>query len=355
VWWKDAGMPRVPLLDTELPLVAAPMAGGATTPALAAAVAGAGAFPFLAAGYRTAAEVRQELATLRASDAPFGINLFVPQPDDLDRGAFRDYADRLAPEAAALGVELDPRPVHDDDHWQDKLDLLLAEPVPVVSLTFGLPGREVIGALRGAGSLVLGTVTTAAEALAAREVGVDGLVVQGHGAGGHSGRFQPRPFDRLRDPGNAEVGLPELVSAIAAATGLPIIAGGGVDGPEAVRELIDAGATAVAIGTLLLRCDESGASATHRDALADPAFGETVLTHCFTGRPARALRNGFVDRHHAAAPYGYPAVHHLTRELRRAAARTGDADRLHLWAGTGFRSARTGPAADLVRELARKL
>ncbi len=268
----------------------------------------------------------------------------MPQPDDLDRDAFRDYADRLAPEAAAVGVELDPRPVHDDDHWADKLDLLLSEPVPVVSLTFGLPGREVIDALRGAGSLVLGSVTTVAEARAARAAGVDGLVVQGHGAGGHSARFDPRQEV-------AEVALPDLVSAIGAATGLPIIAGGGVDGPEAVRELIAAGAGAVAIGTLLLRCDESGASATHRDALADPAFGETVLTHCFTGRPARALRNGFVDRHHGAAPYGYPAVHHLTRDLRRAAARAGDADRLHLWAGTGFRRARTGPAADLIRGL----
>jgi NAD(P)H-dependent flavin oxidoreductase YrpB (nitropropane dioxygenase family) len=173
-------------------------------------------------------------------------------------------------------------------------------------------------------------------------------VVQGLGAGGHSARFDPRQD-------GPEVALPELVALIAAATGLPIVAGGGVDGPSAVRELIEAGAAAVAVGTLLLRCDESGAAATHRDALADPAFGETVLTHCFTGRPARALRNGFVDRHHTAAPYGYPALHHLTRDLRRAAARAGDADRLHLWAGTGFRHARTGPAADIVHDLARDL
>ncbi len=58
-------MPRVRLLDTELPLVAAPMAGGAGTPALATTVAEAGAFPFLAAGYRTAADVREEVAATR--------------------------------------------------------------------------------------------------------------------------------------------------------------------------------------------------------------------------------------------------------------------------------------------------
>ena len=45
------------------------------------------------------------------------------------------------------------------------------------------------------------------------------------------------------------------------------------------------------MGTVLLRTAESGASATHQAALADPARTETVLTHAFTGRPARGLRN----------------------------------------------------------------
>ena len=91
-------------------------------------------------------------------------------------------------------------------------------------------------------------------------------------------------------------------------------------------------------------------TATHQRALGDPAFIETVLTRAFTGRPARALRNGFVDRHPEGI-VGYPAVHHLTRSLRQAAGAAGDADRLHLWAGTGWRSAPTGPAADVVRHL----
>ncbi len=118
---------------------------------------------------------------------------------------------------------------------------------------------------------------------------------------------------------------------------------GGVDGPSRVRQLLAAGAEAVAVGTLLLRTDESGASATHRAALADPRFTRTVITHAFTGRPARGLHNGFIERHEKRAPYGYPALHHLTRGLRAAAAAEGDADRVHLWAGTGFRSAPTGP------------
>ncbi|GAB3756202.1 NAD(P)H-dependent flavin oxidoreductase [Microlunatus parietis] len=335
------------LLDSALPLVAAPMAGGPSTPALAAAVAGAGGFPFLAGGYLSPAAFAELLAEVRPV-GEFGVNLFLPQDDRPDPAEFRRYAERLAPEAAALGVALDPVPVEDDDAWPTKLDLLLADPVPVVSTTFGLPDRAAVLALQRVGTRVLASVTTPAEAAAARELGVDGLVVQGVEAGGHSARFDPRAATPSRP-------FPDLVRAVRAGTGLPVIAGGGVTGPAAVRDLIAAGADAVAVGTLLLRCDESGASATHREALADPSFTETVITHCFTGRPARALRNAFVDRHHAAAPYGYPALHHLTRDLRRAAARAGDPHRLHLWAGTGFREARTGPAADVVRALAERL
>lgn len=332
------------LMESELPVVAAPMAGGPTTPALAAAVAGAGGFPFLAGGYVSP----ETFAALVAEARPlggFGVNLFLPQDRPVDRVAFRRYAERLEPEAAALGVTLDPVPVEDDDAWPDKLELLLADPVPVVSTTFGLPERAAVHALQRVGTAVLASVTTPAEAADADELGVDGLVVQGVEAGGHSARFDPGAV-------TPAISLPDLVRAVRTTTGLPVIAGGGVTGPAGVRDLIAAGAESVAVGTLLLRCDESGTSATHRDALADPAFTETVITHCFTGRPARALRNDFVDRHHPAAPYGYPALHHLTRDLRRAAARAGDPQRLHLWAGTGFRHARTGPAAEVVRALA---
>jgi NAD(P)H-dependent flavin oxidoreductase YrpB (nitropropane dioxygenase family) len=108
----------------------------------------------------------------------------------------------------------------------------------------------------------------------------------------------------------------------------------------------------VAVGTLLLRADEAGTSATHRAALADPARAGTVLTRAFSGRPARGIRNEFTDRYSAVAPYGYPALHYLTSPMRRAAAAAGDPERLHLWAGTGYRHATAEPAAAILRRLA---
>jgi nitronate monooxygenase len=332
-------------LGSRLPIVGAPMAGGPTSVALATEVARAGAFPFLAAGYKTTAALAAEIERMREVGLPFGVNLFVPGAQGWEAAELDAYAQRLRPEAAELGVELGAPPSHDDDEWGAKVAHLIANPVPVVSLTFGLPPRRDIAALRASGTRVLATITTVAEARGAAAAGVDGLVAQGTDAGGHSATHDPA---RALEPVAAE----QLVREVRQAVDLPVIAAGGVDGPGAVRALLDSGADAVAVGTLLLRTDEAGTSQTHRDALADPAFEETVITHAFTGRPARALRNGFVDRHGAHAPLAYPAVHHLTRELRRAASATGDADRLHLWAGTGYRSAPSGPVADVIRWLA---
>lgn len=330
------------LIDTRLPLVAAPMAGGPTTVELGRAAASAGAFPFMAGGYLSAEKFASELDAWRAFR--FGVNLFVPERGRplIDSVHFQRYANELAPEAAVHGVTLATTPHKDEDAWDQKLELLCEHPVEVISFTFGLPSAEELGRLAPTGATLLASVTTVPEAKLAADLGVHGLVVQGPGAGGHSACFDPlRPIQPVE--------LEVLVRQVADEVGLPLIAGGGVDGPAAVRAVLDAGAEAVAVGTLLLRSDEAGTSQTHRDALA--SYEETVITHAFTGRPARGLRNGFIDRHEASAPFGYPELHHLTRPLRQAAAAAGDPERLHLWAGTGFRAAPTGPAAAVLASL----
>lgn len=330
------------LLRSPARIVAAPMAGGPTTVELAVAVARAGGFPFVAGGYLTADDLSVVVERVRSEAHHFGVNLFVPDRSaTVDPAAISTYAAALEVEAARYGLTLSPEPVIDDDQWDAKLSMLIERPVPVVSLTFALPERRDIAALQAAGTSVLASVTTPDEALLARAAGVDGLVVQGPRAGGHSATFDPAR--RITDVDTAK-----LVRQIRRAAELPLIAAGGVDGPGAVARLLAAGAEAVAVGTLLLLADEAGTSPTHRAALTDQGLDQTVLTRAFTGRPARALRTGFIDRHDHEAPIGYPAVHHLTRTLRQAAGRAGDVDALHLWAGTGWRNSPTGPVADIV-------
>lgn len=335
-------------LGITAPVLAAPMAGGATTVALVAAAAQAGGMGFLAGGYKSAEQIAGQIAEVRRFTPAFGVNLFAPNPVSVDPAQYRAYADALRPLAERYGVQLPRDPVEDDDHWQPKLDLLRRVPVPVVSFTFGIPPRQVIDSLRGQGSVVVQTVTNVAEARAATDAGVDMVVVQGCAAGAHSGTLTP---GRFPDPIPTSV----LVAMIQDATRLPVIAAGGLATPAQVAASIHSGAQAVMVGTALLRTPESGASAVHQAAIADRSHGETVLTRSFTGRPARALRNAFIDRYSAIAPAGYPAVHHLTSPIRKAAAAAGDPQAVHLWAGTGYEHATTDPAADVMRALASAL
>ncbi|GAB3580917.1 nitronate monooxygenase [Calidifontibacter terrae] len=318
------------------------MAGGPTTPDLVAAVAAGGGLGILPGGYRTGEQLTADLQTLREQGVPFGVNLFAPHITPVDPAAYDSYRATLA---ARRGSPLEVPITQDDDHWADKIAVLVKQPVPFFTVTFGLVPANDLQALQRVGTRVGITVTSVEEAVAAADTGADFLVVQGIGAGGHSGVHDPRQLPR-------DIPTADLVRAVRTRSTRPIIAAGGVDGPESVRGLLAAGADAVAVGTLLLRTDEAGTSAVHRAALADESFTETRLTHCFTGRPARALRTRFIDEFDAQAPLGYPAIHHLTRPLRQAAAQAGDPHGVHLWAGTGWRSAQNGPAADLIRSLA---
>ena len=329
---------------TELPIIGAPMAGGTTTPELTAAVARAGGFPFVAGGYLSAEALAPQVERMRETAGNFGVNLFAPNPVPVDRAAFDAFVTALTPVAAERGVTLNPEPVEDDDHYEAKVDHLVAHPVPLVSMTFNLPTAEVVDRFHAVGTQVVATVTTVPEARAAAERGVDGLIVQGPRAGGHSGTADPtRSID--------DRATVDLVREILAEVDLPVAAGGGVDGVEAVEELLAAGAGAVVVGTLLLLSDEAGTAETHRSALTSPEFTETQLTRAFTGRPARALVNDFVREFDGLAVDAYPAVHHLTKEFRAEAKKSGDPHGLHLWAGTGYRSAQTGSAETIVKEL----
>jgi nitronate monooxygenase len=347
------------LEERPIPIIAAPMAGGASTPALVAAVSGAGGLGFLAAGYRDAGQLAADIARTRElTDQPFGVNVFVPDaanaarsaaPADAaspggDPEALAAYRDELAPEAARRGVQLPPTDAADTDRWSAKIDLLLADPVPVVSFTFGLPDAELIARLRAAGSLVVLSVSDPAEALAAARLGPDALCVQGPAAGGHRATHLVGTVPNDTD-------LLTLLAQVRAVTRLPLIAAGGLSRPDQLAAALSAGAVMVQLGTAFLRADESGAADSYKAALAAPEFTATTTTRAFSGRVARGLVNRFITEHDASAPAAYPEVVQLTAPLRAAAAAAGDVHGVSLWAGTGFRDATAEPAAEILTRL----
>ncbi|MER2225171.1 MAG: nitronate monooxygenase, partial [Rhodococcus sp. (in: high G+C Gram-positive bacteria)] len=80
-------------LDLKVPVIAAPMAGGASTPALVVAAARAGGLGFLAAGYKTPQALSDQMDTMRTEGVSFGVNVFAPNPVPVDAAAFRTYAE----------------------------------------------------------------------------------------------------------------------------------------------------------------------------------------------------------------------------------------------------------------------
>lgn len=345
------------VFGSNLPLVAAPMAGGPSSPQLVRAVSAAGGFAFLAAGYLRADALREQILAVRSAVPAFGVNLFVPSTPPLDPDAvlaeLSAYAAEIADDARKVAVELpavETLQLADDDDWEAKLRVLEELPVAVVSFTFGLPAAADVARLQATGARVLATVTTLAEAQDAVALGVDGLVVQGPAAGGHSATFDPA----RSVPNSASVAdTVALVRAVVEwcdlqGLRLVVLGAGGVDGPAAVRDILQAGAAAAVSGTMFLGCSEAGINPAHRAALLGGDYGETIVTRAFTGRPARALRNGFAVSHSASAPVAYPAVHYLTTGMRKAAASVGGVDLVHLWAGSGFSAARECSAGEMV-------
>jgi nitronate monooxygenase len=327
----------------DVPIVLAPLAGGPSTPQLTAAVSNAGGLGFLAAGYLTAAALQEQIARVRSlTSGPFGVNVFVPGVPSAP-GPVAAYAGTLAGDAQRAGAELG-RARFDDDDWDAKLALLAADPVPVVSFTFGCPEPAVIAGLKAAGSEVWVTAASPADARRAETAGADVLVLQGAEAGGHRSSFTDDP---AADDG---FGLLSLLQLAGAQTSLPLVAAGGITTGAAIAAVLAAGASAAQLGTAFLRCPEAGTSPVHRDAIA--GTGPTAMTRAFSGRLARGVRNRFLDEHTAGAPAAYPEVHHLTAPLRRAARAAGDPDLVNLWAGQAHELSRELPAADLVLVLA---
>jgi nitronate monooxygenase len=93
--WPDTRLLK--LLDIELPILQAPMAG-ASGSAMAIAVGKAGGLPSLPCAMLTRAQIREEMARIRAgTHAPLNLNFFCHQTPAADPQADSRWKDLLKP------------------------------------------------------------------------------------------------------------------------------------------------------------------------------------------------------------------------------------------------------------------
>jgi nitronate monooxygenase len=249
-------------LGIDLPVIQAGMGGGLSRYELAVAVSEAGGLGTIAVSGPGAIE--RELSAARAlTDRPIAVNLLLP------------FARR---------------------NWFDA-----ASAADVVVTFWGTPKRRTGGAwIHQCGSV--------AEARAAHAAGADAVIVQGVEAGGHVRGSLPA-LELLE---RARAALPP---------DYPLLLAGGIAERRDVQQALDAGASAVIVGTRFLLSSESRAHPEYRQRLLDA--DETLLTELFGfswPAPHRVIRNAATE-HHLSADSRIPVLNRALNRLSAPGAR----------------------------------
>lgn len=332
-------------LGIEHAIILAPMAGAGGTPELVAAVSNAGGLGSWGGAYATPQQILDAAKEIRAlSGKPFALNLFAggyePQRQ-VDAAPMLALVARVHEKLGLAPPVLPPNPA---SPFEDQVAAVIEARPALFSFTFGIPSADVMARLRKAGIRIAGSATTVEEGKALAAAGVDYIAAQGEEAGAHRGSFL-LPFEQSMVP------MRDLTRGLLRAVSVPVIASGGIMDGGAISEMLDAGAAAAQLGTAFLVCDESGAPQAYKKALLAAKEDTTVITRAYSGRPARGLRNSFIDMTEGVPILPFRQQNDLTRPMRNESGKQGLPDYISLWAGRNVARVRAMPAAELMETL----
>jgi NAD(P)H-dependent flavin oxidoreductase YrpB (nitropropane dioxygenase family) len=299
------------LLDITYPIVLGGMGTGTSVP-LVAAVSQAGGLGTLGATNLTAAQVREQVAAIRAAtDQPFGVNYLLFR---LDEESF----------AAALQA----RPA-------------------VIAFAWARPEQDLrpyIQRVHAAGLKAMYMAGEVPEAVRAAEAGADVIVAQGTEGGGHVGWMATMVL------------VPMVVQAVAPR---PVLAAGGIADGRGLAAALALGAEGVLLGTRFLATDEAPLHANFKQAIVHSTGHDTMLTdipdiaarQVWPGAMARVLRNRFIERW-AGREWALRQHAHEVAQTLMAARQAGDAENAALLVGqdAGLIEA-VLPAAEVIRRM----
>jgi nitronate monooxygenase len=337
------------LLNLELPIIQAPMAGAGGA-AMAAAACEAGALGSLPCAMLSTDKMRTEIAAIRQrTNGALNMNFFCHQAVADDPARQAAWKRKLEPfyEEHGLDPGVEVSAPARAPFGEDACAMVEELRPAVVSFHFGLPVASLLERVRAAGAKVISSATTVKEARWLADMGCDSIIAQGVEAGGHRGMF-------LDDKIATQVGTMALVPQVVDAVSVPVIAAGGITDGRGIAAAFALGASAVQIGTAYLFTPEALVTDLHRAALKDAAQDQTALTNIFSGRPARGVMNRIMQEvgpMSETAP-AFPTAGGALAPLKKAAEAAGKSDFTSLWSGQAAALGQELDATTLTRKLA---
>ncbi|WP_071394813.1 NAD(P)H-dependent flavin oxidoreductase [Bacillus tuaregi] len=324
-------------LNIKYPIIQAGMAGGSTTVELIANVCNAGGLGSLGAAYMMPDDIRKAIRNIKQqTDRPFAVNLFCVEDiiNQNDKEHEHEVKEVLLSLGENLGITEDHIQFQTPNLFNERFQVLIEEEVPIISTAFGILPVDKMAAAKQRNIKVISMVTTVKEAMIAEKAGVDVIVAQGSDAGGHRSTF-----DIKEDPMGANIGTFSLIPQVVENVHIPVVAAGGVMNGKGLVAALALGAQGVQLGTKFLGSKESGIHPLYKKALFESTEEQTVLTKNFSGRPARGIKNKFIEEFDRSGvhPLAYPLQNTATSSLRKEAFKQNQIEYMALWAGQGLR------------------
>ncbi|KAJ3192786.1 hypothetical protein HK101_005960 [Irineochytrium annulatum] len=243
----------------------------AAGPELAAAVTNAGGLGVIGGvGYTPDVLIEQinELkAHLKDKNAPFGVDLLLPQVGEGARKTNYDYTKGQLPEL---------------------IDVIIKEKAKLFVSAVGVPPRWAVDKLHAAGIPVMNMIGAPKHVGKALAAGVDIICAQGGEGGGHTGDVPtsvliPKVVDLCKGHKSPLTGQPVYV-----------VAAGGIFDGRGLAMALCFGAQAVWVGTRFICAKEAGAPRAHQQGVIGAGYSDTLRTIIYTGRPMRVLKTPYI-------------------------------------------------------------
>lgn len=167
----------------------------------------------------------------------------------------------------------------------DDLKACLNEGVDLFITSLGNPA-EVIREAHKIGSKVYCDVVSLEHAKKVRDLGADGIIAVGSGAGGHAGPISPLV----------------LVPWLAHEIELPVMLAGGVASGEQITAALALGAAGVHVGTRFIASRESPVDASYKAAVLRSTPEDIVMTSRISGTPAAVIKTPFIEKQGTELP-----------------------------------------------------